>query len=110
LEDLIEERRTLRAHIVQLFTDFKYQAAVIPCKRVVQVSQAVYERVSRTDSLYEWFGDQLLQVKVFIKLDKMKKARELLTIVWEDANSKLDDSRLVLRKDALELVRQQGEQ
>ncbi|KRX10330.1 hypothetical protein PPERSA_02747 [Pseudocohnilembus persalinus] len=105
IQDLINQRKQLRCNIIQLFGTFNYTGCILPAKKLVKISKTIYTIRTKLEELYEYFADWLLLIKCLIKIDKFKSARQNLLMIFEQMNSLLDESRLQMKTQTLQLIK-----
>lgn len=63
IEELWEERKKLRAMIIEYFGIANFTACIIPVKKLYKLSQKIYELRTKAEELYEYLADRLLFAK-----------------------------------------------
>lgn len=64
------------------FATGEYEGSLLLCKKLIQKSRAIYDLSQKRPDFYDYIADELTLVKAYLKIDQVKRAREILT---EDA-------------------------
>lgn len=68
----------MRKKILTHFANSDYEGSVIPCKKLIHISKCLYDEEKKRSEFYEYMADELTLVKAYLKMDQLKRARELL--------------------------------
>ena len=68
----------LRKAVITSFATGEYEQAIIPCKKLIIKSKAIYDLNKKRLDFYDYMADELTLVKAYLKIDQTKCARELL--------------------------------
>lgn len=91
--------------MINMYGNFNYAACILPCKKLISTDKRIYDINCKYNELYEFLADHLFLSKVLIKIDKVKSARECLLIVQKTVEDLFDDEHLLLRREAVQMMR-----
>ncbi len=52
--------------MITLFANSSHQEAIIPCKKLIQISKSIFDQTKKRHDFYDYMADELSLVKVYI--------------------------------------------